>query len=59
MQNVDTNLLVNHTDIAGPIAIVIFFAVMLLFQGKMHFGHIYGSLFCGCILIYGLLNLMI
>ena len=33
---------VNETDLAGPLVIIIALGSMLLLSGKMHFGYIYG-----------------
>lgn len=58
MRHIDHDLLVNNPDLAGPIAVVIVFAFLLLFQQKVHFGYVYGFVFSGSGLLFALFHLM-
>lgn len=49
---------VNETDLAGPLVIILALGSMLLLTGKMHFGYIYGISIFAVLLMWGLLKMM-
>jgi len=49
---------VNETDLAGPLVIIVALGSMLLLGGKMHFGYIYGISIFAVILMWALLKMM-
>ena len=49
---------VNDSDFAGPILFCLVLGTLLLFNGKVHFGYIYGVFVVGLLGLWGLLNLM-
>ena len=51
-------LILQDTDVIGPVAFCVMFGVLLLFSGKIQFGYIYGIGVLGCIAMYFLLNMM-
>jgi hypothetical protein len=51
-------LILQDTDIVGPVVFCVMFGFILLFSGKVHFGYIYGIGVMGCIAMYFLLNMM-
>ena len=51
-------LILQDTDLAGPLAFCLAFGSFLLLSGKAQFGYIYGIGLLGCISMYGLLNMM-
>lgn len=50
--------IMDDTDLAGPLVFCLAFGALLLLQGKVHFGYIYGFGALGCASMYGVLNLM-
>jgi hypothetical protein len=50
--------LLSDPDMAGPLLFAVLFGVILLLEGKMHFGYIYGFGVLGGLGIYLVLNLM-
>ncbi|XP_071522106.1 protein YIPF5 isoform X2 [Panulirus ornatus] len=51
-------LILQDTDLAGPLAFCLAFGSFLLLSGKVQFGYIYGIGMLGCVSMYGLLNMM-
>lgn len=51
-------VILQDTDLAGPLAFCLAFGSLLLLSGKVHFGYIYGIGLLGCLGLYGLLNVM-
>ncbi|XP_064488526.1 protein YIPF5-like [Ornithodoros turicata] len=51
-------VILQETDLAGPLVFCMAFGGFLLLSGKVHFGYIYGIGVLGCIAMYSLLNLM-
>ena len=49
---------VNDSDFAGPILFCLVLGTLLLFNGKVHFGYIYGVFVVGLLGLWSLLNLM-
>jgi hypothetical protein len=50
--------IMDDTDLAGPLVFCLAFGALLLLQGKVHFGYIYGFGVLGCASMYAVLNLM-
>lgn len=50
--------LLSDPDMAGPLLFAVLFGVILLLEGKMHFGYIYGFGVMGGLGVYLVLNLM-
>lgn len=50
--------IMDDTDLAGPLVFCLAFGGLLLLQGKVHFGYIYGFGVLGCASMYAVLNLM-
>ena len=50
--------IMDDTDLAGPLLFCLAFGGLLLLQGKVHFGYIYGFGVLGCACMYAVLNLM-
>lgn len=50
--------IMDDTDLAGPLVFCLAFGGLLLLQGKVHFGYIYGFGVLGCAGMYAVLNLM-
>lgn len=50
--------IMDDTDLAGPLVFCLAFGGLLLLQGKVHFGYIYGFGALGCASMYAVLNLM-
>lgn len=46
------------TDLAGPLLFCVLLGVLLLLQGKLHFGYVFGYGLAGCTLTFLMLNLM-
>ncbi|XP_042881269.1 protein YIPF5-like [Penaeus japonicus] len=51
-------MILQDTDLAGPLAFCLAFGSFLLLSGKAQFGYIYGIGMLGCVSMYGLLNMM-
>jgi len=51
-------MVMQDTDLAGPLVFCIAFGASLLFAGKVHFGYVYGIGVTGSLAIYLLLNAM-
>lgn len=51
-------IILQDSDLAGPLVFCMAFGGFLLLSGKLSFGHIYGIGLLGCIALYGLLNMM-
>lgn len=51
-------LILQDSDLAGPLVFCLAFGSFLLLSGKVHFGYIYGFGALGCLSIYALLNMM-
>ncbi|KAJ9441628.1 Protein YIPF5-like protein [Diplonema papillatum] len=49
---------IDDEDLAGPVCFALLLGFSMMLEGKMHFGHIYAYGVTGCLLMYGLLNLM-
>eukprot|EP01064_Diplonema_japonicum_P010273 TRINITY_DN1757_c0_g2_i7.p1 TRINITY_DN1757_c0_g2~~TRINITY_DN1757_c0_g2_i7.p1 ORF type:complete len:270 (+),score=41.56 TRINITY_DN1757_c0_g2_i7:64-810(+) len=59
IQNTDTcKEYIEDEDLAGPFCFALLLGFAMMLEGKMHFGHIYAYGVTGCLLMYGLLNLM-
>lgn len=56
-ENKDQKLL-KETDISGPFLLCLAMGILMLLQGRMYFGYIYGLGCLSCIAMYLLLNLM-
>ena len=48
--------ILDDADLTGPLMIAILLGTVLLFQGKVQFGYIYGYGLTGCLSIFGLLR---
>lgn len=51
-------VILQETDLAGPLVFCLTFGSFLLLSGKVHFGYIYGIGVMGCLAMFLLLNLM-
>jgi len=51
-------VILQDTDLAGPVVFCVLFGFILLLTGKVHFGYIYGIGVIGCVGMYFLLNMM-
>jgi len=49
---------INDSDFAGPILFALLLGTLLLFNGKVQFGYIYGVFVVGLLGLWSLLNLM-
>lgn len=49
---------IEEPDLSGPIIIALFFGLLLLLSGKIHFGDIYAIFVIGNLLLYFLFNFM-
>ena len=56
-RHVDAQLL-SDPDMAGPLLFAVLFGLILLLEGKMHFGYIYGFGVVGGLGVYFVLNLL-
>jgi len=56
--HIDSSIIMEDTDMAGPIVYAILLGGELLLAGKVHFGYIYGFGSFGCISLSLVLNLM-
>ncbi|KAG7251178.1 hypothetical protein CRUP_011418 [Coryphaenoides rupestris] len=52
------SIIMNETDLAGPMVFCLAFGATLLLTGKIQFGYVYGISAIGCLAMYCLLNLM-
>eukprot|EP00118_Oscarella_pearsei_P021329 m.238763 g.238763 ORF g.238763 m.238763 type:complete len:188 (+) comp40170_c1_seq3:479-1042(+) len=57
MKRADSHIM-DDTDMAGPLVFCLAFGGLLLLQGKVQFGYIYGVGLLGCLAMYAVLNLM-
>ncbi|XP_067140118.1 protein YIPF5-like [Centruroides vittatus] len=51
-------VILQESDLAGPLVFCLTFGSFLLLSGKVHFGYIYGIGVMGCLAMYLLLNVM-
>ena len=52
------NNIAAYDDMAGPVLVLIVFALSFLLRGRVEFGNIYGFGLSGCCGIYFIMNLM-
>lgn len=57
-QTINENLIMDDTDMAGPIVFGVTLALELLLAGRIHFGYIYGLGLFGCFATTLIINLM-
>lgn len=58
ISRIDSSIIIDDTDMAGPIVFAILLGGELLLAGKAHFGYIYGFGSFGCISVSLVINLM-
>ena len=57
-KSLESGLIENDADLAGPLAFALGLGGELLLSGKMHFGYVYGFGMSGCLAMTLLLNLL-